>query len=33
MMMHLKAMGLNRSQATQIGGAALLLQRFEKRSR
>ena len=33
MMMHLKAMGLNQSQATQIGGAALLLQRFEKRSR
>ena len=33
MMMHLKAMGLNRSQATQIGGAALLLQRFDKRGR
>ena len=33
MMMHLKAMGLNRAQATQIGGAALLLQRFEKRGR
>jgi len=33
MMMHLKAMGLNRAQATQIGGAALLLQRFEQRAR
>jgi hypothetical protein len=33
MMMHLKAMGLTQEQATQIGGAALLLNRFDKRGR